>query len=355
MNYFDYTEWDKAKMDIRTIEHIQKEYLKDDIPWCLGFSGGKDSSALLKLSYIALHNLKKRHKAINAVYCDSGVEIPLIAEYVEKTLNGLNIECCENNIPIQTFISKPKLEDRYFCKVIGRGYPPPSNKFRWCTERLRVKPIQNILINGKEKGIVLVGIRLGESVQRDRVLSKYVTENEYYFKQSNNSKVILYSPIVNYNVDDVWSTLLEMDLPRSLDGKKLRNFYKIISSQQKLDEDVKKLGEIKGRIGCWTCTVVRKDKAVENLIAYGFTELKPLLEFRNWLYVNRNNPDYRCSRRRNGNKGFGPFKLAAREIILGNLLMAQSHTRFELISDEEINYIFTQWELDKNSNNYCEK
>ncbi|GAH57663.1 unnamed protein product [marine sediment metagenome] len=50
--------------------------------------------------------------------------------------------------------------------------------------------------------------------------------------------------------------------------------------------------------------------------------------------------------RRNGNRGLGPFTIEARKGILNMLLKAQGKTIWDLISDEEIQYIQAQWLLD---------
>ena len=178
----------------RTIEHIKREYLKNSIPWSLGFSGGKDSSALLKLVYAALKDIGTKSKPVTVIYCDTGVEIPIVRSFVLETLNKLSEEVAGNGVPIETQIVIPSLHDRYFSKVIGRGYPPPSYKFRWCTDVLRVNPIKKYLNNLQKKGVILLGIRKGESRERNRVIHRYKTDDEYYFRQSSNINVIIYRP-----------------------------------------------------------------------------------------------------------------------------------------------------------------
>jgi DNA sulfur modification protein DndC len=110
-----------------TIHLIQKEYGKSQLPWFVGFSGGKDSSALVKLIFTALNNISNKYKPVTLVYIDTGVDIPIIQALVKETLDGIALEAQELNIPIQVKFAYPKLEDRYFVKVIGQGYPPPTN------------------------------------------------------------------------------------------------------------------------------------------------------------------------------------------------------------------------------------
>ncbi|QSH40682.1 phosphoadenosine phosphosulfate reductase family protein [Lentisphaerota bacterium ZTH] len=336
----------------KTLKIIEKEYEKDHRPWYLGFSGGKDSSAMLKLLYIALMNTNI-HKIVNVVYCDTGVEIPVIVNYVKETFSALKREVIKDKLPIKFIIVEPSVPDRFFSKVIGRGYPSPTNKFRWCTDRLRVKPIQNIVPNDKES-LILVGVRKGESHERDRVIYRHLTKNSFFLKHSNFAKSTIFAPILDYDVGDIWSVLEKNSPPYSLSYEKLLSLYKAAGEDQIdfLDHSSKALE--KGRFGCWVCTVVRRDKAMTNLVKNGYSSLKHLLEFRNWLYQIRDNQKFRCRWRRNGAKGPGPFTLEARKMILHELMIAQEKSKIKLISDSEIKYIMSQWLVDKNSNNYKE-
>jgi DNA sulfur modification protein DndC len=341
-------------LDYNTIELIEKEYVSNELPWSLGYSGGKDSSAMLKLVYNALNNIKTPLKPINVVYCDTGVEIPIVSEFVKKTFVAFKEELKENNLPINISIVEPSLENRFFSKVIGRGYPTPTNKFRWCTDRLRVLPIQ-AMMNKNQDNIVLVGVRKGESVERDKVIDNHHTDNPYYLKQANFPNAKIFAPIIDYEVNDIWSIIKSNYLPTSIDGEALELIYQHAGEDQIDFKDFASPSIQKGRFGCWTCTVVRKDKAVNNLISNGYNSLIPLLNFRNWLYELRDNKEYRCNWRRNGAKGPGPFTLEAREIILERLLKAQAESNYELIKDNEIDFIRKQWELDKVSTIYKEK
>ncbi|MET0012000.1 phosphoadenosine phosphosulfate reductase family protein [Dehalococcoides mccartyi] len=331
-----------------TINTIQREYLKDDLPWSLAFSGGKDSSALLKLVYVALQNIGKKLKPVTVVYCDTGVEIPIIRSFVIETLHSLQIEAEKNEIPIKTKIVTPSIEDKFFSKVIGRGYPSPTYQFRWCTDVLRIKPIRNYTNNFNGKSIVLLGIRNGESSERDRALNKYRIDDSHYFRQSNNMQALVFSPMLEYAVEDIWSVLKESSGPISIDVDKLQMFYRVLDSGNIKELTSASLFNSKGRFGCWVCTVVRRDRAVEGLITDGTESLSPLLEFRNWLSKIRYEPSYRLNKRRNGAIGLGPFTLDARREILDRLINAQNQTEWNLITEQEIEYIENQWSLDRN-------
>jgi DNA sulfur modification protein DndC len=338
----------------RTIRHIQDRYSRADTPWFLGYSGGKDSSALLKLVFVALMHVKRRPKPVTVVYCDTGVDIPVVRQLVDRTLDRMQDEARRYDLPILVRRAAPNLEDSYFVKVIGKGYPPPTNKFRWCTDRLRINPVKRLLASMCEnRSTVLLGIRRGESPERDKTISKHATAHEHLFEHADGNSII-YAPIIDYTVDQVWDTLYFNSIPESLNADALWGLYEGAGGECPIVRDPKGAPCGKGRFGCWTCTVVRKDRAVRNLIRQGYGELEPLLGFRDWLIEVRDSPAYRCRQRRNGAPGPGPFTLAARREILSRLFVAQEQSKLPLIAEEELALIQQLWDADERSVSYVE-
>ncbi|MBB4081097.1 DNA sulfur modification protein DndC [Lewinella aquimaris] len=333
-----------------SIQVISEELLADPRDWIIGYSGGKDSSTVLALVLESLRRTRS-DKTVTIVYCDTGVEIPLVNEYVYTVFNNLTEECKLFNINVQIKVAKPKLEDTFFVKVIGRGYPSPTNKFRWCTDRLRINPIKQ-MIPDDTNVTVLLGVRKGESIERDRTITKHSTDGIYRYKQVGNSNVSIFSPIIDYSTRDVWETLKHSKFPQSIDYQVLGELYRSAGAECPVIKDPKGSACGKGRFGCWTCTVVRQDSAVTLLIEQGYENLRPLLKFRNWLYLARDNPKFRCKKRRNLQPGLGPLTLSAREIILEKLLEAQNVSKIKLITQAEIDLIQELWKKDKNSMSY---
>src|SRR5665648_322985 len=127
-------------LDFNTIALIEKEYLSNEIPWSLCFSGGKDSSAMLKLTYNAIVNIKNPNKLINVVYCDTGVEIPIITSFVKKTFSKFKNEIIKLDLPIKINIVEPKLENRFFSKVILCRDPTTTKIYTWCIDSCGIRP-----------------------------------------------------------------------------------------------------------------------------------------------------------------------------------------------------------------------
>lgn len=110
-------------------------------PWIIGFSGGKDSTALLTLVWLALQRLKDKNiplkRNVYVVCNDTMVENPVIEEYVTKVLDMIARAAKDQSLPVSVATTTPELEDSFWCCVIGKGYPVPNNSFRFCTEKQR--------------------------------------------------------------------------------------------------------------------------------------------------------------------------------------------------------------------------
>lgn len=322
----------------------------------MGFSGGKDSSAVLKLLYEALRRIPTCKTKVYVAYCDTGVEIPVVREHVRSTFAKLRLESKADGIPITIRIAEPSIEDRYFVKVIGRGYPPPTNRFRWCTDRLRINPIKKLLASQRIRGAtVIVGTRFGESDQRDRVLEEHKEgADRFTFRQSGSSNVELFAPIVDFSVSDVWKVLLNMQRPAAVDGSRVLTIYRDAGAECPVVRDEHGTPCGAGRFGCWTCTVVRKDRAVSSLVQQGYAHMSPLLSFRNWLADVRDQPSARCHIRRNGTVGLGPLTISTRMEALCRLQAAEQDSGMSLISTAEVAEIQKLWQIDKESGRYFE-
>lgn len=333
------------------VSEIREVYLEDERDWVLGFSGGKDSAATLRLVFLALLGIEpeKRTKTIRVLYCDTGVEIPPAQALTLSMLRDIEREAAALGLPISTAVVVPEVSDRYFVKVIGRGYPPPTNKFRWCTDRLRVKPVARFLrqYGSSSSSIVVLGVRRGESMARGRTIDRYTTSSdEKFMRQAGHPNTIIYSPIRDFDANLVWYTLM-LDLPPyAIRGRQLARLYRDAAGECPLIRDKSDSACGTSRFGCWTCTVVSKDRAMEGLVRLRDPKLVPLLEFRNWLSGFRNVASARERTRRNRAIGPGPFTLSARLEVFRRLMLAESATNFVLLKPEEKTEIERLWRLD---------
>jgi DNA sulfur modification protein DndC len=284
---------------------------------------------------------------VTVIYCDTGVEIPMASVLARQALYDLETEARELGLPISARILSPSLTERFFVKVIGRGYPPPTDKFRWCTDRLRIDPVSAFLESEKVRSAtVVLGVRESESATRNLTLNENSTDDRFWKRQRGAGNRRLFMPILDYSVRDVWLANLLVDRPRSLRAKEVAELYASASGECPTVRDVKGAPCGKARFGCWTCTVAKNGVTLRNLIANGHHRLEPLLRFRLWMEKERSNPRYRWRKHRNGTPGPGPMSLAWRRMALRRLLRAQEESGLQLIDSSELVAIKTEWAAD---------
>ena len=349
------------------INEIMYVYKHDRRPWLIGYSGGKDSTLLVSVVFEAVRRLKKeeRTKKIYVVTSDTMVENPIVGRYMHKSSEAINKSSKEEGLNIESCIIYPDAEKSFWSLVIGLGYPTPEPPgFRWCTERLKILPMNKFVYDRiKENGevVLLLGVRKDESLARNRSISSREIMGKLLVPHSDIENAYVYNPLTKVKNELVWEYLLRDDAksPWGTDMKYLFNLYQ----GENLSEEQSVIGEIdknkipvtgNSRFGCWCCTIVKEDKSLQNFINKGATELIPLRNFRNWLVSIRQNPEYRDNKRRNGSVyeksngdlGLGPFKLSARRIILEKLLKLEVETGFNLISIEELKTIDKMWDYE---------
>ena len=344
-------------------EEMRAVYLNDNRPWMIGFSGGKDSTLLCSLLFEMLETLPKdyKYKKIYIVSSDTMVENPIVKKYMHRISKQIGEEGFQYNI-----ISKiiyPEFKNTFFSKVIGLGYPTPEAPgFRWCTDRLKIKPMNKFtydVIGNDGEVVLLLGVRKDESIYRSNNIRNREIEGKLLVPHSDIEKAFIYNPLTEIKNEIVWEYLLQDEgiSPWKSSNVELFRLYQ----GENLGEEASVIGNIddskipitgNSRFGCWICTMVKEDKSLKRFIDEGSTELIPLRDYRNWLMELRKNPDKRERKRRNGaiylNKdgklGLGPFTIEARMEMLKKLLTLEEEVGEELISTEELRMIDKIWE-----------
>lgn len=340
-------------------------------PWIIGFSGGKDSTVLLTLVWMALLKLKetipnyKFKRNVYVVCNDTLVENPIITSYVDDVLLAIEKSAVQNGLPLFVKKTTPKLEQTFWINVIGKGYPVPNNAFRWCTDKLKIRPTSSFLheqIDEKGEAIVLLGTRYNESASRERSMRKHEVKNQRLSPHNISPNTMTYAPIKNLFLEEVWYLINAFPSPWGFDNSILFKIYSDASADDYECPTVVTTKEHKScgqsRFGCWTCTVVTKDKSMTALINNGKTWLYPLLNFRNDLQSERNISENRLSKRRNGQNAVneegmnqGNYTPEYRYSILKRLLEAQKEVQKEkpnlnLITHQELIAIQVLWNRD---------
>jgi DNA sulfur modification protein DndC len=346
---------------------ILDEYLAGHTyPWVIGYSGGKDSTLLVQLVIETILELapSERQRPIHIISNDTLVESPPLAKYVDKMLVSLRKASQDLGLPITVEKTVPAYDQTFWVNIIGRGYPPPNRSFRWCTDRMKIQPTSNYILNQVSefgKVILLIGVRRSESATRAASVKRH-SNGERLHPHSELQGCLVFRPIVEFDTNEVWQILLQRKPPWGGSHRDLVTLYRnaqggecplVIDKSQ-----APSCGTSSSRFGCWTCTVVTKDRSMEGLVDSGFDELEPLLDFRDWLAEIRNDETLRMAVRRNGKMSYkqdgslipGPYTLAARQTILNKLLEIQAAVGETLITTEEIDIIRNIWSADATSN-----
>ncbi len=356
---------------------IQELYCLDEIPWVVGYSGGKDSTATLQLVWNAIAALppEKRTKTIYVITTDTLVENPYVSAWVRSSLKQIKLAASQQQVPIEPHLLQPQLKETFWVGLIGKGYPAPKGKFRWCTERLKINPSNRFirdLIRTSGEAILVLGIRKAESTKRAHRMKEWEAKRvrDRLSPNMNLPNSLVYSPIEEWRNDEVWLYLMQWENPWGYSNQDLFAMYRGASADNEcplvVDTSTPSCGS--SRFGCWVCTLVSEDKSLTAMIQNDEEKewLQPLLDFRQELDAeeNRHKRDFR---RRNGNVYLyernlegkisvepipGPYLKEAREDWLRKLLAVQIQLRrtapenmrdITLLTIEELSEIRRIW------------
>ena len=364
-------------------EEIREIYLWDQSPWVIGYSGGKDSPAILQLIWIAVKELppEKRIKPVHVISTDTLVEQPLVAAWVDASHAKMREAAEQQQMPFTPHKLTPAVCDTFWVNLIGKGYPAPRKLFRWCTSRMKISPSNEFIrtvIRDNGEAMLVLGTRKAESNRRNQRMAKTEAASRRAFLNDRltlntnlpNSKV--YTPIEDWTNDDVWLFLMQVKNPWGYSNKSLLGMYQGASVDGEcplvVDTSTPSCGN--SRFGCWTCTVVEKDRSMEAMIKNDDEKIwmTPLLDLRNDLGnmdLDRSRRDYR---RMSGKVQLygkdksnldiipGPYTKESREYWLRRLLETQKTVRelgppevakIELITMAELLEIRKIWLYEK--------
>jgi DNA sulfur modification protein DndC len=348
----------------QAFRHIRAELLDEyrqphPYPWIIGYSGGKDSTLVAHLVFEMLMALppSERKRQVHIVANDTLVESPLVVQHIIDSITEIANAALAFGLPVVTKITRPAPDQSFWVNLIGRGYPSPNRSFRWCTDRMKILPTSRYiksLADTAGQVILLLGVRRSESATRAASVGRY-DNGERLNKHNDLQGCMVFRPIVELDTDDVWEFLALNEPPWGGSHLKLIGLYREASGGEcpvvTSKEDAPSCGTTSSRFGCWTCTVVEKDRSLEGFVESGYAEFSPLLDFRDWLASIRNDKARRQARRRDGRITItdggvfvpGPFTLQTRSEIFERLRGLEKETGQALISEEEIGLIHEIW------------
>ena len=344
-----------------------------DIPWVVGLSGGKDSTALTMLLLETIEMLPppiRNKKKVFVTCVNTLVEAPPVIEHVHSFIDELKNYVRDRELPVKVVELVPDVSQTFWVNLIGRGYPTPIRDFRWCTDRMKVRPGMEFLKQNPEifgePPIVhfLLGTRFDESISRQRTMETHTKLGTDIHNQGIIPTAGVIRPIENWTTDDVWDYLLRDEWgagglnPFQNINQKLAIMYRDAASGEcPVIHDPTKQTCAGSRFGCWTCTVVEVDSSLREMIdtggsRYDSEKLTLLADFRDRLKEERNITKNRVQGRnrrgtilvqRDGSIGVGSYTIEYRKELLKRLQELEEDFGEPLISQPEKDLIPIIW------------
>jgi len=325
--------------------------------------------------WLALRELPpdERRKPLHVISTDTLVENSVVAAWVTRSMETMDAAAKAEGLPIVPHRLTPTVSDSFWVNLIGRGYPAPQHKFRWCTVRLKIKPSNTFItevVAQSGEAILVLGTRKAESQARARSMERLEAQRvrERLSPNASLPNCLVYSPIEDWSNDDVWLFLMQSPNPWGYNNKDLLTMYQGASQDGEcplvVDTSTPSCGD--SRFGCWVCTLVDEDKSMRAMIQNDEEKewMRPLLNLRNELDTPNDRP-IRDFRRMSGLVQIfhndpipGPYTQAARADWLRKVLRAQHTIRnnprtpenvrtIELITTAELREIRRLWVLEK--------
>ncbi len=355
----------------QSIAEIQNLYLSSKIPLYVAYSGGKDSTVALDLVAKAIKSLpkEKRAKEVFVLFSDTLLEMPPVIGQIKNSIKRFEEYSLKNGLPFVFKQVSPELKNTFWSKLIGIGYSLPRRDYRWCTDRMKIKPMEKAIKEVKEKYggyIAVTGARKDESHDRKNRLEANALDGYLHLKKHIDHNCKLLAPIEDMTQDDVWNYIYTQS-ESWVDKSGLGAIYSEAAGDgdecSSLIEGSNSPGCSKSaRFGCYICPLFERDKTLNNLAANN-EYLATIESFRNWLiqfrdghwekrdiYNHRNfkKLEYDKNTHRKGMVSPGGYTLDFRKEILFRLLEMQKDVKkikpdFEAISISELEFIQDRW------------
>lgn len=310
--------------------------------WAICFSGGKDSATVVSLViWLIKTGRVNPPKSLTVLMSDTRMELPPLFTTAMQIMQEVR-DC-----GFKAEVVWPAMDDRFFVYMFGRGVPPPSNTFRWCTGQLKVEPMVAALKSLRDtygqKFLMLTGVRVGESAARDARIAVACGKNntecgQGWFQESTPESVAdTLAPVLHWRLCQVWDWLTGL-VP---DGYEHGFSTKLIAAVYGQDENL----ETHARTGCVGCNLASRDFALEEIIKRPqWKRYLPLMELRP-LYAELKKPRNRIrkdgtEKRKDGSLvsnpcRMGPLTFEARLMGLARIKDIQARAGVDLINADE--------------------
>lgn len=339
LDIFRHTEAGKAmRLSLKdaialSIQSLQA-YGNDRSTWVVGFSGGKDSTATITFIDWAIKTGQVQRPAnLIAIYCDTAMELPSLESNAHQLLDHLERTGWRTIRTIPQLETKPTKTERFFVTMLGRGYPPPSSRFRWCTQRMKADKIDAayklVFQEYGEDFLGIDGIRKGESAARDQIIVASCSSDDgecgqgWFHKNQRGSGYNL-SPLLHWRICHIWDWLMIADLEHGYPTRGVAETYGFEEGDDPSD--------LSGRTGCIGCPLVtcgnkskpKPDKALATVLQSDrWSHLAPYQKLSEIYWQLRWNE---TTRHKKEGGGKGCLTITARRWALAEILAIQNES-----------------------------
>jgi DNA sulfur modification protein DndC len=313
--------------------------------WAIAYSGGKDSTATLAFVLWSLGSGRVTPpESLTVLYADTRMELPPLQQAAVRILEQVRAMGHDAHVVL------PAMDNRFYVYMLGRGVPPPKNRFRWCTPQLKIEPMHAALTELRQQAgaklLMLTGVRLGESAARDQRIAVSCSKDsgecgQGWFQVATPESIAdTLAPLLHWRLCHVFDWLYFEQERHGFDTSGVAAVYG--------DEDI--------RTGCVGCNLASRDNSLERLLRQEeWKHLRPLMELRP-LYAELTKPRWRKRKlepelRQDGQwsanpQRMGPLTMAGRAYGLERVLDIQRRAIVDLVSVEEEERIKELWRLD---------
>jgi DNA sulfur modification protein DndC len=308
------------------------EYANRHRHWAIAWSGGKDSTtiATLTLQLISTGQIPKP-ESLTVFFADTRMELTPLWISAQVLMGQMR----ERGVTVQVVMAP--LDKRFLVYILGRGVPPPSNTFRWCTGHIKVQPMHDALqlLHAQlgAKILMITGVRQGESAVRDGRISMSCSKDGsecgqgWYQTGLPTDICSTLAPILHWRVCLVWDWL-KVYAPSAKYGA----WHTTMVADAYGGDEAE---EINARTGCIGCPLASKDKALDTIIKMPYWSYLAPLKGLKVIYREMRKPAYRLRKpggeaRKDGSlsknqQRMGPLTLQARTDFFHQILTIQTH------------------------------
>lgn len=328
-----------------TAEHIAK--LSGS--WTASYSGGKDSTSL-----VTWIEWLRRTKQIECphpklVQSDTEVEYALLQKNSQQMMALL----CESGW--ECVVVKPLIHEKLYNRIIGIGNSPVhpgGRKMRWCTRATKIDPMERWR-KTQEEGLILTGVRYGESVVRDEKLMKHKPTSCSAGGECGLPEISsnTYGPIINWTLCEVidWLNGMLRKADRQLMADvfcitgELLDLYDVKYGQENFD-GTRNVASV-ARFGCIGCPAIEVTEHAPKATVLRQGVDSPLNELYSVMFDARRLIN-RCAgfdKRNSGKWGYGPVRMAVRKQLFARVMDIQRRAGIVLITPEDERFIKQCW------------